>query len=58
MKKLIIPITILLASCGPNLLNKSINVETIDSCEYVIIDSQDAVALVHKQNCKYCKTRK
>jgi hypothetical protein len=69
MKKLILPITILLASCGPSAEEKQtetkrlmfinetgINVylTEIDSCEYLITPK----GIIHKGNCKYCKTRK
>jgi len=26
----------------------------IDSCEYLISTRNDAISLIHKQNCKYC----
>ena len=30
----------------------------IDSCEYLVSTRNDAISIIHKQNCKYCSFRK
>jgi len=30
----------------------------VDSCEYLVSTRQEAISVIHKQNCKYCAVRK
>ena len=30
----------------------------VDSCEYLVSTRQEAISVIHKQNCKYCEFRK
>lgn len=63
MKKILIAAFIVLSvvSCTNTSIGvggaQELKVREIDSCEYVTYSTAKGSALVHKQNCKFCKER-